>query len=146
MPLVITPGQSISPGARRVARGRIGDGACHTASPISAQACAAMSVGQRQRPETTTSTAALRPPPHRQRICRTVISAGSIPNDDETSGHGCLAEARIWEELEFGAPRTSWLHFGDEVWMDAVDAHGRSVFGSIQQPVVGPGRPNSSAK
>jgi fumarylacetoacetate (FAA) hydrolase len=68
----------------------------------------------------------------------TVIGAGSISNDDEASGHGCLAEARIAEEVEFGAPRTSWLRFGDEVWMDAVDQNGDSVFGSIRQSVVGP--------
>lgn len=66
----------------------------------------------------------------------TVIGAGSISNDDAASGHGCLAEARIAEELEFGAPRTAWLRFGDVVWMDAVDERGHSVFGAIRQPVI----------
>lgn len=74
----------------------------------------------------------------------TIIGAGSISNEDEASGHGCLAEARISEEIEFGAPRTSWLRFGDVVWMDAIDEHGHSVFGSIQQPVVAPARPQET--
>jgi fumarylacetoacetate (FAA) hydrolase len=76
----------------------------------------------------------------------TIIGAGAISNEDPASGHGCLAEARIAEEIEFGAPRTPWLRFGDVVWMNAVDptdshrsadpdaVHG--VFGSIRQPIV----------
>jgi fumarylacetoacetate (FAA) hydrolase len=69
----------------------------------------------------------------------TIIGAGSISNEDPASGHGCLAEARIAEQIEFGAPRTPWLRFGDVVWMDAVDEpgpNGQSVFGAIRQSIV----------
>lgn len=66
----------------------------------------------------------------------TIIGAGAISNDSPTSGYGCIAEARIAEELQEGTPRTPWLRFGDVVHIDALDRHGRSVFGAIQQRIV----------
>ena len=66
----------------------------------------------------------------------TVIGAGAISNDSESSGFGCIAEARIAEELEHGSARLPWLRFGDVVRIDALDRDGRSVFGAIEQPIV----------
>lgn len=66
----------------------------------------------------------------------TIIGAGAISNDAEATGYGCIAEARIAEEHEHGAPRTPWLRFGDVVRIDAVDLHGRNVFGAIEQHIV----------
>jgi fumarylacetoacetate (FAA) hydrolase len=70
----------------------------------------------------------------------TVIGAGAISNNDESSGHGCIAEARIAEELTYGEPRTRWLRFGDVVRIDATDQSGHSVFGPIEQPIVAAAR------
>jgi len=66
----------------------------------------------------------------------TIIGAGAISNEAAAAGYGCIAEARIAEELEHGAPLTPWLRFDDVVHIDAVDRHGRSVFGAIEQRIV----------
>ena len=65
----------------------------------------------------------------------TIIGAGSISNQDESVGFGCIAEARIHEEILHGTPRTSWLRFGDRVRIEAFDASGASVFGAIDQAI-----------
>jgi fumarylacetoacetate (FAA) hydrolase len=66
----------------------------------------------------------------------TIIGAGAISNEAETAGYGCIAEARVAEELQHGAPLTPWLRFDDVVHIDAVDRDGRSVFGAIEQRIV----------
>jgi fumarylacetoacetate (FAA) hydrolase len=66
----------------------------------------------------------------------TIIGAGSISNQNESVGFGCIAEARIHEESVHGAPRTSWLRFGDRVRIEAFDASGASVFGAIDQAIA----------
>jgi fumarylacetoacetate (FAA) hydrolase len=65
----------------------------------------------------------------------TIIGAGSISNQDESAGFGCIAELRIHEQMEHGAARTPWLKFGDVVRIEAVDASGASVFGAIDQRI-----------
>lgn len=66
----------------------------------------------------------------------TIIGAGSISNQDDSVGFGCIAEARIHEESVHGTPRTSWLRFGDHVRIEAFDASGATVFGAIDQTIV----------
>lgn len=66
----------------------------------------------------------------------TIIGAGSISNQDEAAGFGCVAEARIHEEMVHGAARTPWLRFGDRVRIEAFDADGVSIFGAIDQLVA----------
>lgn len=66
----------------------------------------------------------------------TIIGAGAVSNRDAATGHGCIAEARVDEQAEHGAPRTSWLCFGDRVRIDLQDAGGLSVCGALEQRVT----------
>lgn len=65
----------------------------------------------------------------------TIIGAGAVSNETAASGHGCIAEARIAEEREAGAPQTNFLTDGDVVRIEAVNPAGESVLGVIEQPV-----------
>ena len=77
----------------------------------------------------------------------TVIGSGTISNRDANGGPGrpvekggkgysCIAEQRMVETIEAGAPVTPFLLPGDSVriWMD--DADGNSIFGAIDQTVA----------
>jgi len=66
----------------------------------------------------------------------TIIGAGAVSNRDPTTGHGCIAEARVDEQVTRGAPHTPWLRFGDRVRIGLRDAGGLSVCGAIDQRVV----------
>jgi fumarylacetoacetate (FAA) hydrolase len=65
----------------------------------------------------------------------TILGAGSISNQDEAAGFGCLAELRVHEQMEQGAASTPWLKSGDTVRIEALDAAGASIFGAIEQRV-----------
>jgi fumarylacetoacetate (FAA) hydrolase len=47
-------------------------------------------------------------------------------------------ERRARETIDLGAPKTAYLKIGDKIEIEAFDASGRSVFGSIEQTVVAP--------
>ena len=77
----------------------------------------------------------------------TVIGSGTISNRDENGGPGkpvadggkgysCIAEQRMVETIETGAPITPFLKAGDRVriWMD--DEDNNSIFGAIDQTVA----------
>jgi len=66
----------------------------------------------------------------------TIIGAGAVSNLDPETGHACLAEKRADEELSAGKASTPWLRFGDRVRIDMLDAAGKTLFGSIDNPVV----------
>jgi fumarylacetoacetate (FAA) hydrolase len=51
-------------------------------------------------------------------------------------GYCCLAELRMYETIEQGAPTTPFLRFGDTVRIEMLDAEGASVFGAIDQEVA----------
>jgi fumarylacetoacetate (FAA) hydrolase len=51
-------------------------------------------------------------------------------------GYCCLAELRMYETIEHGAPSTPFLRFGDTVRIEMFDADGASVFGAIDQEVA----------
>ncbi|CBS87766.1 fumarylacetoacetate hydrolase family protein [Azospirillum lipoferum] len=51
-------------------------------------------------------------------------------------GYSCLAELRMIETIEHGAPKTPFLRFGDRVRIELFDKEGASVFGAIDQQVV----------
>jgi len=51
-------------------------------------------------------------------------------------GYCCLAEVRMYETIEQGAPQTSFLRYGDTVRIEMLDAAGASIFGTIDQEVV----------
>lgn len=65
----------------------------------------------------------------------TIIGAGSVTNQDEQSGFGCVAEARIHEQMMHGTASTPFLQNGDEVYIDALDSEGKTIFGAIRQKI-----------
>ena len=67
----------------------------------------------------------------------TIVGSGTVSNYDRSKGSACLAERRMLEHLEFGAPRTPFLKFGDRVRIEMRAPDGRSLFGAIDQRVVG---------
>ena len=66
----------------------------------------------------------------------TIIGSGTVSNRDPAAGSACLAERRMIETIETGAPKTPFLKFGDHVRIEMKDAEGRSIFGAIDQTVV----------
>ncbi len=77
----------------------------------------------------------------------TIIGSGTVSNklaggpgkpvEQGGAGYTCLAEVRTIETILGGAPVTPYLRFGDTVHLEVVDAEGRSVFGAIEQAVLG---------
>lgn len=75
----------------------------------------------------------------------TIIGSGTVSNKldggpgktlaDGGVGYSCIAEQRMVETIEGGAPCTEFMHSGDrvEIWME--DADGRDLFGRIDQKV-----------
>jgi fumarylacetoacetate (FAA) hydrolase len=66
----------------------------------------------------------------------TILGGGTVSNADPARGVSCLSELRTRETIESGAPRTPYLAAGDSVRIEAFDASGWNVFGSIEQRVV----------
>ena len=73
----------------------------------------------------------------RDLVAGTVIGSGTVSNSTYREvGSSCIAERRAIEMLDHGAPRTSYLKFGDRVRMEALAADGSPLFGAIDQKVV----------
>ena len=51
-------------------------------------------------------------------------------------GYSCIAEIRMIETIDAGAPTTPFMDFGDKVRIEMLDAEGASIFGAIEQTVV----------
>ena len=66
----------------------------------------------------------------------TIVGSGTVSNTDRSKGSSCLAERRMLETLESGAPETPFMHFGDTVRIEMLDPDGASIFGAIEQTVV----------
>jgi fumarylacetoacetate (FAA) hydrolase len=66
----------------------------------------------------------------------TIVGSGTVSNRDPAAGSACLAERRMIETIEGGAPKTPFLKFGDRVRIEMRDAQGGSIFGAIDQKVV----------
>ncbi len=66
----------------------------------------------------------------------TVIGSGTVSNKRREAGPACLAERRMLETIESGAPKTPFLQFGDRVRIEMLDSAGNSIFGAIDQQVV----------
>ena len=76
----------------------------------------------------------------------TIIGSGTVSNKQGSLhgssianggvGYCCLAELRMYETIERGAPSTPFLRFGDTVRIEMLDADGASVFGAIDQEVA----------
>ena len=75
-----------------------------------------------------------------------VIGSGTVSNKQGTDygtsideggvGYSCIAEIRMIETIRDGAPKTSFMKFGDSIRIEMLDKEGRSVFGTIEQKVV----------
>ena len=59
-----------------------------------------------------------------------------MSNQDRSVGSACIAERRMLEQIESGAPKTPFLKFGDRIRIEMKDREGRSIFGAIDQHVV----------
>ena len=79
-------------------------------------------------------------------VAGTIIGSGTVSNklDDGPGkpvaeggvGYSCLAEIRMIETIESGAPKTSFMRFGDHIKIEMRDGDDASIFGSIEQTVV----------
>ena len=69
----------------------------------------------------------------------TIIGSGTVSNRDRSTGSTCIAEVRMIETIEAGAPTTPFLTFGRMVRMELVAPDGSRPFGAIEQQVVGYG-------
>jgi len=67
----------------------------------------------------------------------TILGSGTVSNEDRARGISCLAERRMIEIIETGAPKTPFMQAGDTVEIEMLDAEGKSLFGRIAQKVVG---------
>jgi fumarylacetoacetate (FAA) hydrolase len=66
-----------------------------------------------------------------------IVGSGTVSNrNPKEVGSCCIAERRMIETIDEGAPRTPFLRFGDGVRIEMLDAMGRSIFGAIDQTVV----------
>jgi fumarylacetoacetate (FAA) hydrolase len=66
----------------------------------------------------------------------TLVGLGTVSNEDEAAGCGCIGEIRALETLRDGKPVTPLFRFGDEVRIEHFDREGNSVFGCIHQRFV----------
>jgi fumarylacetoacetate (FAA) hydrolase len=64
-----------------------------------------------------------------------IIGSGTVSNRDPTAGSACIAERRMLERIEDGAPKMPFLKSGDRVRIEMRDEGGRSIFGAIEQDV-----------
>jgi fumarylacetoacetate (FAA) hydrolase len=82
----------------------------------------------------------------RELCAGTIIGSGTVSNKQGSLhgssvanggvGYCCIAEVRMYETIELGAPTTAFLKFGDTVGIEMLDASGASIFGAIDQTVT----------
>jgi fumarylacetoacetate (FAA) hydrolase len=65
----------------------------------------------------------------------TIIGSGTVSNADRTTGCSCIIEQRAFELIDSGKATTPFLHYGDRVHIDMLDASGKTIFGAIEQVV-----------
>jgi fumarylacetoacetate (FAA) hydrolase len=66
----------------------------------------------------------------------TIIGSGTVANEDPARGSSCLAEKRMLEQINHGKIETPFMKPGDRIRIEMKDAHGRNLFGSIDQKVT----------
>ncbi|MDB5752145.1 MAG: 2-keto-4-pentenoate hydratase [Ramlibacter sp.] len=82
----------------------------------------------------------------RELAAGSIIGSGTVSNKQGSLhgssianggvGYCCLAEVRMYETIEHGAPKTPFLRFGDSVRIEMLDAEGASIFGAIDHEVA----------
>lgn len=73
----------------------------------------------------------------RELAAGTILGTGTVANHDPANGFGCLGEKRAVEVAQTGDTATPWLTDGDVVRIEAFAPDGSSLFGAIEQRVVG---------
>jgi fumarylacetoacetate (FAA) hydrolase len=64
-----------------------------------------------------------------------LIGSGTVSNEDEARGSGCLVEKRTLETIKTGSAVTSFMKVGDQVEIWMTDSGGHDLFGRIKQKV-----------
>lgn len=73
----------------------------------------------------------------RDLVAGTIIGSGTVSNRNYAEvGSSCISEVRAIEIIAGGAPKTSFMAFGDRIRMAGRGLDGRAVFGTIDQLVV----------
>ena len=70
-------------------------------------------------------------------VAGTIIGSGTVANDDRSVGSSCIVERRAIEVIDKHASQTPFMKYGDRVRIEMLDADGRSIFGAIDQTIVG---------
>jgi fumarylacetoacetate (FAA) hydrolase len=73
----------------------------------------------------------------RRFVAGSILGGGTVSNGDARRGTACLVERRALETVEKGAPATPYMKPGDTLIIEAFDSSGSSIFGRIEQSVVG---------
>ena len=68
----------------------------------------------------------------------TILGSGTVSNADRARGVSCLAERRMIETIDQGAPKTPFMKPGDTITIEMRGEDGRDIFGRIEQKVVSP--------
>jgi fumarylacetoacetate (FAA) hydrolase len=79
-------------------------------------------------------------------LAGSIIGSGTVSNkldggpgkpiSEGGVGYSCVAELRTIETIESGAPKTSFMQFGDTVRIEMHGGDGQSIFGMIDQSIV----------
>jgi len=69
----------------------------------------------------------------------TIVGSGTVSNRDRQAGGCCIAEKRMLETIEGGAPETSFLVEGETIRIEMLDDENASIFGAIEQSVKAAG-------
>jgi len=74
-----------------------------------------------------------------------IIGSGTVSNKLDNGpgkpvaqggvGYSCIAEIRMIETIEHGAPETAFMKFGDSIKIEMLDHNGNSIFGAIDQRI-----------
>jgi fumarylacetoacetate (FAA) hydrolase len=65
----------------------------------------------------------------------TILGSGTVSNTNRSAGSSCLAEVRMIETIEHGAPATDFLDFGDTVRIEMTGDDCDPLFGVIDQRI-----------
>lgn len=67
----------------------------------------------------------------------TIIGSGTVSNKDRATGSSCLLERRMIEKIDCFKVTTELMKPGDRIRIELLDEAGRSLFGAIDQTMVG---------
>lgn len=66
----------------------------------------------------------------------TILALGTVSNEDDTTGCGCIGEYRALELINTGTATLEFMKSGDTVRIELLDYDGNPVMGAIDQSVV----------